>query len=229
VYGPTTGDFFQQAVGEVLADDSVMIVMIPGMRHGGLSLEGTLRGDTVRGAWVRNAYCCGARGRFVMHRVPASPAGDSLIARGRRAMDEAREEAEKEERARERRVGHLRLRVWDEGTGRYALVRFGAKGHDDNPGGGTTSIAYASDADGWGPAHAFEPGRYDLFVFEYPCKGEELMPDDEYVENQMPRITVTIESGKRVDQDIRLDLCSIKPYDLSAEDGETLVPLAPTP
>lgn len=30
VYGLTTGDFFPQAVGEVLADDSVMIVMIPG-------------------------------------------------------------------------------------------------------------------------------------------------------------------------------------------------------
>lgn len=134
-------------------------------------------------------------------------------------MEEAREEAEKEERARKRRVGHLRLRVWDEGTGRYALVHFAANGHDDNPDGGTTSFGYASGASGWGPEHAFEPGRSDLYVYEYPCKGEELMPDQEYVENQMPRITVTIESGKRVDQDIRLDLCSIEPYGLDDVPG----------
>lgn len=212
------GDFFQQAVGEVLADDSVVMVMIPGLSHGGLSLAGTIRGDTVRGAWAQNAYCCGARGRFVMHRVPASPAGDSLVARGQRFDVEAREAMNRAQASRARRLGLLRLRVFDEGTGRYARVTFTALGHEDNPRGATVSLGYSSGEEGWGREHEFQPGRYDLFVNTFPCRGELEMADDDYV--RMPRFTVTIEPGRRVDQEIRLDLCSLKRYDGIYQDDE---------
>jgi hypothetical protein len=212
IFAPRTGDFLQQVEGEVLADDSVMMVMIPGMSHGGLSLDGTLRGDTVRGTWVQNAYCCGARGRFAMHRVPASPAGDSLVARGQRSMQAAIEASERGERARKLRVGTLRLRVLDEGTGQYVAVDFAARGHASNPGGGTTSISYSSGAGGWGREHVFEPGRYDLLVYTFPCRGEEQMGDG-LSDDAVPLATVTIEPGKRVDQDIRVDLCSLKRYE----------------
>lgn len=225
VYGPATGDFFQQALGEVLAHDSVMIVMIPGMSHGGLSLAGTLRGDTVHGKWVQNSYGEGARGRFTMHRVPPSPAGDSLVARGVRALDEMRRAMVGAERARKGRVGYLRLRVFDESTGGYVPVDFAASGHDDNPGGGTYSASYASGADGWGEEHAFEPGSYDLFVYRYRCKGEERFADEDHVENRVERITVTIQSGQRVDKDVRLDLCSIKYEDRGTE----VAPVVPVP
>jgi hypothetical protein len=214
-FGPVTGDFFRQAVGEVLDDDSVMMVMIPGMSHGGLSLEGTIRGDTVHGKWIQNAYCCGARGRFVMHRVPASPTGDSLIVRGIRIDAEMREAAREAEAARAKRVGYLRLRVFDESTGNYAPVEFAAAGHETNPGGYTYRGHYGSGNDGWGEEHQFEPGTYDLLVFRYRCKGEERFADEDYVENRMERITVTIQSGQRVDKDIRLDLCAIEPDDFS--------------
>ncbi|HEX6042428.1 hypothetical protein [Longimicrobium sp.] len=223
VYGGQPADFLRQAVGEVFADDSVTMVMIPGMSHGGLSLEGTLRGDTVSGMWVQNAYCCGARGRFVMHRVPASAAGDSLVTRGVHAAARLREAEKKERQARAAREGHLRLRVWDEGTGRYVQVAFAAEGHDDNPGGGTTSLAYESGVDGWGRTHAFEPGRYDLLVYEFTCNGEERMGNWADPDETTPRWTVTIESGKQVDQDIRLDVCALPEYE-----GEDVIrPVAP--
>ncbi|HEX2080418.1 MAG TPA: hypothetical protein VHG08_22135 [Longimicrobium sp.] len=217
-FGPVAGDFFRQAVGEVLADDSVMMVMIPRMSHGGLSMAGTIRGDTVRGQWVQNAYCCGARGRFVMHRVPASPAGEALVARALRADVEMREAANEAQAARARRVGFLRLRVFDEGSGRYARVAFTALGHEDNPQGATVNLSYSSGEDGWSREYELVPGRYDLFVNNFPCRGELEMADDDYV--RMPRFTVTIEPGRRVDEDIRLDLCSLKRYDGVYQDDE---------
>lgn len=202
-------DLVRQAFGEVLADDSVMMQMIPGVTHVGLSLYGTIRGDTVTGTWAHNASCCGARGHFVMHRVPASAAGDSLVTRGIRAAAAWRAAENKERQARAAREGHLRLRVWDEGTGRYVQVRFAAEGHEDNPGGGSSSIAYESGPDGWGRRHAFEPGRYDLLVYELTCDGETRMGDWVDPDETTPRWPVTIESRKQVDLDIRVDVCSI--------------------
>lgn len=219
VMGPTSRDFFTRAAAEVFEHDSVAMVLIPGMSHGGLSLEGTVSGDTVRGRWVQNAYCCGARGGFVMHRVPPSPAGDSLIARGVRHMAEEREAAEKEKAARAGRVGRLRLRVWDTGAGRYTEVRFAAEGHEDNPGGGSTSLAYESGADGWGRVHELEPGRYDLLIYEFTCNGETRMGQWVDVTERTPRFPVTIQPGRQVDKDIRLDVCAIEPDEGDEMDG----------
>lgn len=224
VMGPISPDFYTRAAAEVFEHDSVMMVFIPGMSHGGLSLEGTLASDTVRGRWMQNAYCCGARGRFVMHRVAPSPAGDSLVARGVRRIAEERAAAETARAARAGRVGRLRLRVWDTGAGRYTQVRFAAEGHEDNPGGGTSSLAYESGADGWGRVHAFEPGRYDLLVYEFTCNGEERMANWVDPDERTPRFSVTIEAGRQVDKDIRLDVCAVP--ESAAEDGEVTVPAA---
>jgi hypothetical protein len=224
IMGALSEDFFTRAAGEVFTQDSVALVLIPGMSHGGLSLEGTVSGDTVRGRWVQNAYCCGARGGFVMHRVAPSSAGDSLIARGVRHMAEEREAAEKEKAARAGRVGRLRLRVWDTGAGRYVEVHFAAKGHEDNPRGGTTSLSYESGADGWGRVHELEPGRYDLLIYEFTCDGELRMGQWVDVTERTPRFSVTIEPGRQVDKDIRLDVCAIEPDD--GEASEVAAPVA---
>jgi hypothetical protein len=222
--GAPSEDFFTRIRGEVFAHDSVALVLIPGMSHGGLSLEGTVRGDTARGDWIQNAYCCGARGRFVMHRVPRSPAGDSLVARGVRRMAAEREAAEQAKAARAGRVGRLRLRVWDTGAGRYTEVRFAAEGHEDNPGGGTTSLAYESGADGWGRVHELEPGRYDLLIYQFTCNGEERMGQWVDVTERTPRFPVTIVSGQQVDKDIRLDVCAVEADD--GGDTEVAAPAA---
>lgn len=209
VMGPVQADFFRETFADVTGD-SVDIVTIPRMSHGGLSLTGRIAGDSVAGRWTQNAYCCGASGRFVMRRVAPTAAGDSLIAQATRAQAAARAEAEREAKARARRVGHLRLRVLDEASGRYVDAAFAAEGHEDNPNGGTTILAFRSAEGGWGPEHAFEPGRYDMVLYEYPCRGEPEMPAEEYV-RRMPRVEVRIESGRRVDQEIRLNLDSIQP------------------
>lgn len=212
VYGAVTEDFFQQAVGEVFAGDSVMIGMIPGMSHGGLSLRGSLRDDTVRGRWVQNAYCCGARGRFEMHRVTPSAAGDSLVTRGARILAESIRRAEEEVEGRKARAGSLRLRLTDERTGRYAAASFGLERHAADGQDGSYTTSYDSGADGWGREYRLEPGRYDVLLEEFTCNGQRRFADEDSV-RALPRVTLTVETGRRVDQDIRLDLCSIPEED----------------
>lgn len=70
MFGPTDGDFLREATGTVFSSDSVAIDLIPRISHGGLSLQGRLRGDSVTGKWYQRAYCCGAFGRFTMRRLP---------------------------------------------------------------------------------------------------------------------------------------------------------------
>jgi hypothetical protein len=208
--GPVQADYFREMFARRTGGDTVEIIMIPRMSHGGLTLVGRLAGDSAAGYWVQNAFCCGARGRFTMRRVASTDVTDSLVAQAIRANARAEKEAEEARKARARRVGHLRLRVLDEASGRYVEVSFMAEGHQDNADGGTTSLSYASAGGGWGRERALEPGRYDLALYEYPCRGETEMPTDEYV-SRMPRVTVRIESGRRVDRDIRLNLDSIQP------------------
>lgn len=210
VMGPMTADFHREMYADLTGGDSAEIILIPRMSHGSLRLAGRLAGDSVAGEWVQSAYRFGARGRFTMRRVARTAAGDSLVAQAIRANARIEAAAKREAEARARRMGHLRLRVLDEASGRYVEASFAAEGHEDNPDGGTTSLAYASAEGGWGPEHAFEPGRYDLVLHGYPCRGEPKTPADEYV-RRMPRVEVRIESGKRVDRDIRLNLDSIQP------------------
>lgn len=62
-------DLVHEVAASIPSGDSVDITFIPRMSHGSLSFYGTIHGDTVRGSWVQNMYCCGAEGRFVMTRT----------------------------------------------------------------------------------------------------------------------------------------------------------------
>ncbi|HJU67559.1 MAG TPA: hypothetical protein VJ650_04855, partial [Gemmatimonadaceae bacterium] len=62
-------DLFREVMARIPEGDRVEITFIPRMSHGSLSLDGRIRSDTIRGDWMQNAYCCGARGTFVMTRT----------------------------------------------------------------------------------------------------------------------------------------------------------------
>jgi hypothetical protein len=68
VFG-TGPDLLHEVEATVTSGDSVEMTFIPRMSHGSISFNGRVIRDTVRGTWVQNAYCCGARGRFEMVRV----------------------------------------------------------------------------------------------------------------------------------------------------------------
>lgn len=71
-------DLLREVSATVPHTDSVYLGFIPRMSHGGLSLSGRIRNDTIRGEWIQNAYCCGATGRFEMVRTAAyDSSGDS--------------------------------------------------------------------------------------------------------------------------------------------------------
>ncbi|MBB4634991.1 carboxypeptidase-like regulatory domain-containing protein [Longimicrobium terrae] len=69
VFGSRGGTFEREVVGTVMDGDSVEIGLIPRISHGGVSLSGRARGDSIVGQWVQRAYCCGAHGDFVLRRV----------------------------------------------------------------------------------------------------------------------------------------------------------------
>lgn len=69
-FGATEGSFAVEVTGSVFSHDSISIDLVPRISHGGLSLSGRLRGDSIVGRWVQRAYCCGATGSFQMRRVP---------------------------------------------------------------------------------------------------------------------------------------------------------------
>ena len=62
-------DLLREVEASVMTADSVGITFIPRMSHGSLAFSGRIRGDTIRGKWVQNAYSRGARGDFTMHRT----------------------------------------------------------------------------------------------------------------------------------------------------------------
>ncbi|MDB4907997.1 MAG: Carboxypeptidase regulatory-like protein [Gemmatimonadetes bacterium] len=88
-------DLLHEVEASIPKADSVLLTFIPRMSHGSLSLSGRIRGDTIRGTWQLNAFCCGSGGQFVMTRTgpPDSASNvDALTApktESRRAGDEA--------------------------------------------------------------------------------------------------------------------------------------------
>ena len=79
-------DLLHEVSVSIPMGDSVHVTFIPRMTHGSLSLAGRIRSDTIRGTWVQNAYCCGARGTFTMTRAgPADttpfrpPSGTTIV------------------------------------------------------------------------------------------------------------------------------------------------------
>lgn len=200
---PWALDLFRSALGMVFDGDSVVIEIVPETDMGA-RLEGTLRGDTVRGRWAQNTQG-GARGRFVMHRVAASPAGNRLVADAVRAVAYRREQSKRDAWEMEQRMGTVRLRVWDEGARRYVAAGFALRAHGDD-----ADYVVWSAEDGWGGPMDFEGGRYDLFLYRYPCGGEMRIADADAA--RTPRATLTIRPREQVDQEIRLELCAIRPY-----------------
>jgi alpha-tubulin suppressor-like RCC1 family protein len=109
---------FRELIGMVPAGDSVDMTLIPRMSHGGLSFTGRIAGDTMRGRWTQNAYCCGADGTFTMHRAVPDATSDSIIADALRthARDvEVRDSIERE-RAAAARLAADRRRAEGEPT-----------------------------------------------------------------------------------------------------------------
>ena len=74
---------FREVSAEATGGDSVRLVIIPRMSHGGLTLSGIVRGDTIVGGWFQNAYCCGAVGRFLMWRTAPPDTAADVAARAR--------------------------------------------------------------------------------------------------------------------------------------------------
>ena len=68
-FGSTAGSFAVEATGTVFSHDHIGIELNPRTSHGGLSFSGRMFGDSIVGKWVQRAYCCGARGSFVMQRA----------------------------------------------------------------------------------------------------------------------------------------------------------------
>lgn len=70
---------WREIMARVAREDSVYLILTPWVSHGGFTLEGTLRGDTIVGTWVQHAYCCPAHGVFRMWRVTPSAVTESAL------------------------------------------------------------------------------------------------------------------------------------------------------
>jgi hypothetical protein len=209
VAGGMQEDFFRELAGWAGPGDSVSIALIPRMSHGGIAFEGSVSGDTIRGRWVQEAYCCGARGSFVMSRVPRSTASDSLLAQAVRAHERARREHAAAVRARERRIGYVRLRVMDDASGRYVPIGFAAAREATEDSEGVVSFTHRSGESGWGPAHDFEPGTYRFTIYDYPCAEMGEMPDSKYFA-RIPALNVVVASGDTAYHEMRINLDSLR-------------------
>jgi len=62
-------DLLHEVEASGVSGDRMTMTFIPRMSHGSISFDGHVVGDTVRGTWSQNAYCCGAQGAFTMVRV----------------------------------------------------------------------------------------------------------------------------------------------------------------
>ncbi|MEW5926526.1 MAG: hypothetical protein AB1941_03505 [Gemmatimonadota bacterium] len=210
VFGPVGDDFFREAMGEVFAGDSVLVVTIPHMSHGGLTLRGRLAGDSVAGRWDQNAYCCGAAGRFVMRRTRPTAVGDSLVARAWRARLRSVREMEAASREWERRSGQLRLRTLDEASGEYVEAHYWLVNQSQDPGESYASTIF-SEAGGWGRWNEQEPGTYSLELERLVCGGEQWFVERDSTRMGAPQTIVTLESGARVSREVRINSAAVAP------------------
>jgi hypothetical protein len=67
--GREGADLLTEAEGHVYNDRQVEINFIPRLSHGGLSLGGVIRGDSIRGTWFKREYGSRFEGSFVMKRA----------------------------------------------------------------------------------------------------------------------------------------------------------------
>jgi hypothetical protein len=155
IEGGTGGTLLKEAEGVVVTGDSVGIRLIPRMTHGSMGLAGKIRGDSIVGSWVQSAYCCGARGRFVMRRLSHDPPQLHEPPPAPPAPPEDR-----------RTWGSARVRVWEESAGHYVIL-----GHTlHEPDGSWKSLYHTGgDPDGWGKTIELAPGQYGVVISDFPC------------------------------------------------------------
>jgi len=66
--GRDGSDILKEAEAYVHHRDKVEITLIPRMSHGGISLQGIITGDEIRGEWIKRDYAPTISGTFVMRR-----------------------------------------------------------------------------------------------------------------------------------------------------------------
>lgn len=141
-----------------LRGDSVEMDFLPWVDHGGIAIDGLVRGDTITGKWYQKAYCCGSTGHVRMVRVSATPI---VIARPK--PPEPPPPLPRSARA------DIRVRIYDDASKRYLRSTYGLVLPD-----GSTKYAYTTDstAAGWGQSFWLPPGSYQIEVRDFECVGE---------------------------------------------------------
>ena len=197
------GSLLYEVVGLIETGDSVRLTIIPRMSHGGLTQWGRVRGDTIAGTWEQNAYCCGARGSFLMYRQPWSFDDDGLVAVALSDAETARRQVAAADSAWQRRAGRLRVRTFDEARGRYVdanywIIRLGDPPQEQ------LSTMVLSDSSGWSAYSREEPGTYRVELSDFPCVGGRHFADSAYVRRHLLR-TIVIRSGEATDLEMRIN------------------------
>jgi hypothetical protein len=194
---------FYEVVGLVESRDSLSMTIIPRMSHGGLSLWGRIVGDTIAGRWEENAYCCGATGSFLMHRLAWTAGDDSLAAV---AVADSAVEAQATLAAAEafqRRSGRLRVRTYDLAISRFVAASYWIIREGDPPS-EELSTMIESDSTGWSEYGSEEPGTYRVELSDYPCGDKRYFADSSYVRSALLR-KVTVRTGADAEVDFRID------------------------
>ncbi len=199
---------YYEVLGLIETRDTVSIGVIPRMSHGGLSLWGHIRGDTISGRWRQNAYCCGAEGTFVMSRRPWSRESDSLVALAIRQDSVQRRAGEVAFEAWQKTLGQLRLRTYDEATRRYVEADYWLIRQK------TATSTYlattlSSDSSGWSGYRGLEPGTWSVELFTYPCGDLTYFADTVYVREHLA-MTVIVRTGVKTERDVRINSRSIR-------------------
>jgi hypothetical protein len=153
--------FDEASATEVEAEldgDRLRLHFIPGVSHGGISLSGVVAADSMAGRWEMRAYCCGARGHFLMRRISRVPV----------AFVRPPPPPPPKPLAVDARV-EVRVRLLNLATGRYFAGRHGLTNRQN----GWIKCCYSTtgDSQGWGQFFWLPPGQYSVAFEEFDCAG----------------------------------------------------------
>jgi hypothetical protein len=197
-----------EVAGMVETGDSVMIMIIPRMTHGGLSLRGRFRGDSMVGQWTQNAYCCGSAGRFVMQRRRWTPEDDDSVRTALRRMKQEVRTAKSLRKAWEKKAGRVRVRTFDVAVNAYIKAGYDILRDAKNPE-DFLMTGIISGPRGWGDFSHEEPGTYRVKLFSYICGDKEFYPDSASAGQVTPHVLI-VPSGAKVQADLRIDTRHIR-------------------
>jgi len=167
VSGRVDSLFARETEAAAFHGDSVHMDFIPRISHGGLSLAGRLRGDTVAGIWIQRAYCCGAKGTFIMVRE-SSDAGHLPLPPPPRVQ--ARDTLP------DSIGGRVFVRVWDEAQQRYLRGRHEFRLSRNE---WISSFEHGSQPEGWGVPYKTRAGRLQVLLREFQCGPRRIVIDKE--------------------------------------------------